>query len=232
MSNGSDVSFDLMEQPENKGALILPSVDLIRRDLVRLDEEMKKVKAKVDVYIITDEASAAAIIETRRQAKDIFKEIESSVASKIGHIKKLVADVNAVVKYYRDSIDAIVEAADGKIKTYQRQRQIEEAELRRKQQELIDKENERLRKLAEKKKVEPPPMIPPAPIIEEPKKTLATASGAKATMVDRWIFEVMNKEGVPEEYKMVDDKAVNAAIRQGVREIPGLRIFNDPYIKG
>jgi seryl-tRNA synthetase len=221
-----------MEQPENKGALILPSVDLIRRDLVRLDEEMKKVKARVDAYTITDEASAGAIIETRKQAKDIYKEIESNVASKIGHIKKLVADVNAVVKYYRDSIDAIVEAADGKIKTYQRQRQIEEAELRRKQQELIDKENERLRKLAEKKKVEPPPMIPPAPIIEEPKKTLATASGAKATMVDRWTFEVMNKEGVPEEYKMVDDKAVNAAIRQGVREIPGLRIFNDPYIKG
>jgi hypothetical protein len=231
MSNGSDVSFDLMEQ-ENKGALAIPTVAMIRGSLVRLDEEMKTVKARVDAYTITDEASAAAIIETRKQAKDIFKSVESAVTEKIGHIKKLVQDVNAVVKYYRDAIDAIVEAADGKIKVYQRQRQIEEAELRRKQQEIIDKENERLRKLAEKKKVEPPPMIPPAPIIEEPKKTLATASGAKATVVDRWTFEVTNKEGVPEEYKMIDDKAVNAAIRQGVREIPGIRIYNDPYIKG
>jgi len=44
---------------------------------------------------------------------------------------------------------------------------------------------------------------------------------------DTWEFEVVNFERVPLKYSMVDVEAVKQAVKDGVREIPGLRIYQD-----
>lgn len=42
-----------------------------------------------------------------------------------------------------------------------------------------------------------------------------------------WTYEVEDLGAVPHEYFSLDDKAVRAAIKSGVRTIPGLRIFDE-----
>ena len=51
--------------------------------------------------------------------------------------------------------------------------------------------------------------------------------GALTALQDRWVFEVVDITKVPTAYLQVNDAAVRAAIRSGVREVPGLRIWND-----
>lgn len=45
--------------------------------------------------------------------------------------------------------------------------------------------------------------------------------------VKRWRYEVIDLGSVPEGYLAVDDAEVKAAIKEGIREIPGLRIYQD-----
>ena len=62
---------------------------------------------------------------------------------------------------------------------------------------------------------------PPAPS-RVVRTDVGTASTRKV-----WKFEVTNKAQVPLDYLVVDDVAVRKAISAGVREIDGLRIFQD-----
>lgn len=49
--------------------------------------------------------------------------------------------------------------------------------------------------------------------------------GSTAFAVERWDYEIVDLEAVPDGYWTIDDEAVRQAITEGVRDIPGLRIF-------
>jgi FtsZ-interacting cell division protein YlmF len=51
--------------------------------------------------------------------------------------------------------------------------------------------------------------------------------GAVAFEKTRWRFEVVDPTQIPLGYLKLDDDAINAAIADGVREIPGLEIFEE-----
>jgi len=65
----------------------------------------------------------------------------------------------------------------------------------------------------------------PAPLPAlPPEKTTRTATGS-ATTTKRWTFEVVDLSKVPVDFVQIDAPMANASIRSGVREIPGLKIF-------
>jgi hypothetical protein len=51
--------------------------------------------------------------------------------------------------------------------------------------------------------------------------------GALTALRDCWTYEIVALHAVPQHLLQVNDAAVRLAIKQGTREIPGLRIFND-----
>jgi hypothetical protein len=51
--------------------------------------------------------------------------------------------------------------------------------------------------------------------------------GALTALVDRWTYEVVDMAVMPRGYLMPNDAAIRGSIKAGVRDIPGLRIFND-----
>ena len=51
--------------------------------------------------------------------------------------------------------------------------------------------------------------------------------GALTALADRWVWALEDITRVPTHLLQVNEAAVKLAIRQGAREIPGLRIFND-----
>ena len=51
--------------------------------------------------------------------------------------------------------------------------------------------------------------------------------GALTALKDNWVYEVVDITRVPTALLQVNDAAVRALVKQGARDIPGLRIWND-----
>jgi hypothetical protein len=70
--------------------------------------------------------------------------------------------------------------------------------------------------------------IPEAPRVEVKEAArVVSFTGNKASASVKWRGEVVDLEKVPRQYLMVNQRAIDAAIAGGVREIPGVRIFEE-----
>lgn len=58
-----------------------------------------------------------------------------------------------------------------------------------------------------------------------PAKSMDAGDGAKNKTSRVWRFEVVDAAHVPRQFLAVDEKSIRAAVAQGAREIPGVRIF-------
>ena len=56
------------------------------------------------------------------------------------------------------------------------------------------------------------------------------ALGSVATPSKRWVFRVTNELLVPREFLMVDERLIRAAVKEGVREIPGVEVYEEDVI--
>ncbi len=69
-----------------------------------------------------------------------------------------------------------------------------------------------------------------APIVQEPivpreSNVTRSESGVAAYQRKTWTFEITDETQIPREYLKVDDSKIRDAIKMGVREVPGLKIF-------
>ncbi len=69
------------------------------------------------------------------------------------------------------------------------------------------------------------PVVAPAPT-----GPVRTSSGSVGTS-KVWKFEIVNAGDVPREFLAVDEKLIRQAVRDGVRQIPGVRIFQGEQVR-
>jgi hypothetical protein len=65
-----------------------------------------------------------------------------------------------------------------------------------------------------------------APVIPETQRAVRTEEGS-AHQRKIWTYEVLDPALVPVEYKIVNEQSIRDAIKTGIREIPGVRIFEE-----
>lgn len=79
---------------------------------------------------------------------------------------------------------------------------------------------------AEAAPVQPPPPPTPAPLdLPAARPSVTRTESGSAHTRKRWKFEVVDAMQVPRQYLMVDDRLLRAAVSDGEREIPGVRIY-------
>jgi hypothetical protein len=104
--------------------------------------------------------------------------------------------------------------------------QDKEAEIERlaaKQAALkTDKAKDRVAQQIADVQAEPEPM--PVARVET---TLRDAGGGKAAMRKVWKFEVVDAGAVERQFLKIDEAAIRDAVRQGVRKISGVRVYED-----
>jgi len=66
-----------------------------------------------------------------------------------------------------------------------------------------------------------------APITPKQDTTVRTETGTTAFSKKPWKHEIVDVKLVPREYCVVSDSRIRDAIKQGVREIPGVRIYQE-----
>jgi len=146
------------------------------------------------------------ILESGRRIDNFFKELTHPAKEAV----EIVNDKMAV--WWR-------------IKEEERQKALDEARVAEAERLKAEHERERIQKDMEAEGVEAEeedlPELPPAVIVPD----APTASGT--TVRKTWSFTLMDLKKVPRIYLKLDEQAIRASIRDGVRDIPGLEIFEE-----
>ena len=91
--------------------------------------------------------------------------------------------------------------------------------------EEAEKLQEKLNAEAKEKNIEAPQVA--APVMPEPEKVARSETGSAAYSRKDWTFEVQDAAQVPREYCEVSAKLIRNAVKAGIREIPGVRIYKE-----
>lgn len=186
--------------------------------------ENLEIQLRSDISILCERANNHSIwdVESAAFASDLIKLLSTQLRRVDDERKRMVKPFNDGVKQINErfkNYTGPLEGAVAKLKMGLLAHQQAEEKLR--QQRL---EAERAAQVAVTVPLEnvPQPFVPPVP---KPTGILSTSHVRKV-----WSFELIDKSSVPLQFLTLDDKEVHAAIRSGVRDIPGVRIFEKETI--
>lgn len=151
------------------------------------------------------------LIEDKR--KEITKPLLDEKKQIDDFAKSVTAELNAAVKDLRAQI----------LKYEQEQERIRQEELRRLEAERRAREEELRRQMAEAHRVDPV-------VVQElqnlkSQQAVAVAETPKNSITKVWSYEIVEIGIIPREFLMPDDAKIKAAVRAGIRDIPGIIIF-------
>jgi len=198
---------------------------------IEIDQNPEVLEIKKDVVKLNKTAQALLV----QSDEDVIKatELLSKVKDRANRLEKartfLVKPLNDHIKTINASFKALSEPL-AKIEAYVKQqvvkyRQVVEAkrvEEEKKLQEKFEKKQEKLKEQG-KETFDLKPTIEATPI------KIASKSGA-ITAKKVWQFEIIDETKIPREYLIVDERKIREAIRNGVREINGVRIYETESI--
>ena len=159
------------------------------------------------------------------QIKSFKKTIDTQRKELIKLPYDYVRRVNAFAKEISKPLDDAETVIKQKLIDYEAKKELERREQEKKAEEERKRLQERLNKEAQEKGVEAV-ILPEVMFPKEEKNIVHTEGGDTIYTRTVWDFEVIDFAQVPDEYKVIDEKKVRQAInRLGIRDIPGLRIF-------
>lgn len=191
---------------------------LIKMELAKREDRFNFLVQEGIVLKIIDEKTKNKCIDLIRELKGLAGQYKNLLKP----IKEIVKRIEGNIKPYEKKLEELLgknskEGLRGQLGLWEMKVQEEarkrEEKLRYEQQKRYEEELAR----AEKQKEIPPP--PPPPVNIEVKKE----KGVSYTT--EYGYEVININEVDRQYLMLDEKKVRQHIKEGSRNIKGLRIF-------
>jgi hypothetical protein len=204
---------------------------------VILMTEFAPLQARITEFHITD-ATIYEAAEFRSELKAFREKAAASEKEIVSPLKKAYEDARAPYLALRKKIDEVESLLNKRLSEYaaaenerrrlieQREREVQLAALKAAQEEAEKKADvEAVIALEEAQAhVETKP--------QENKLRSVEIGTAKVSFRDNWTYEITNASELPREYLCPDTAKINAAVKGGAREIPGLRIYNQPIPVG
>lgn len=225
------IDFDAVNKEEKYSNVVdfsstMPTpLDYAKHHLMQFRSAIQAMQAEVNELDVDDSKTEAKAAEMTAQLKKIGKAIAEKQESIIGEASKFVNQVQKFTLPFRKDIEAIEAQVKRKLAVYgykkELQRRAEEAAARAAAAEVQAKID------AEASALGIEPVTIPLPVIPVESGPIRTESGT-TSFVKKWTYEVVDVSAIPARYMMADPTnrtAVMQDIRAGVREIPGLRIF-------
>lgn len=196
-------------------AIEIKERDVEVESVVRSLDELKQ---EVNSLVIDDEAGYARASEILAQIARLKKRLEERRQFFVKPLNDQVKRINNLFKSLQEPLDRMDKKLRDAISDYRRQME----QKKREEEEFLRKKREILARLAEKKgeTVAPPPPVETMPI----PAAVRTENGLVTTR-KVWTFRVIDESLIPREYLVLDESRVRKAIAAGVREIPGLEIY-------
>jgi hypothetical protein len=207
--------------------------------------EIERMKAQAFAHIVEDEQTHNEAITMAGQARKLTTAIEKKRKEIIEAPGEFVKTVNNFVKVFRDSLDEIeqklkagLQAHITKVQMEQRvSQELARIEAAKIQQQLnaraaaLNAQREAEARKAAQNGEPAVPMEPEvtAPVVVAPvvpvQKVFRSETGSSVHLRKDWVWEVLDISLIHAKYLMVDKVSVNQAVKSGIREIPGIRIY-------
>ena len=205
-----------------KIATLSRSVDVEDKELI-LAQEATGLEAQAiqfEVASDNDMVTATNLLGAIATAKKTLEEQRKFLVAPLNnHVKS----INNRFKEYSLPLERADKILRGKVMAYRQEQERKRREEEERLRKLAEKEQAKLAKKAAKKGLpEPPPII--IPHIEAPVRTVQADFGT-ASVKKVWTYEIVNENEIPREYLVVNEKKIAAVVKAGIREIPGVRIF-------
>ena len=186
--------------------------------------EVEKIEKANQPVITNANALTIKSADDETQAYDVLKQIKDRINLVEGQRTAITKPLNASIKQVNalfKTLSSPLKEADNiirkKILTFRQQR--EEAAAKR--------EAKLLAKIEEAEEDGDDDVVEQ---LEQRAAQVKARVGESSTM-KRWTFEVVDAWKVPSDYLIVDEQAIRKAVREGVREIKGVRIYQEESIR-
>ena len=197
-----------------------------QRDLAWAEDELKKMKVVSDSLVLKDETTLELAVSLTGQANRLFKKIEDARKAIVKDPNKFVKAVNNLCKKWTPKLKDIENSLKRKIGNYKYQQDLDRNKKIKEQNEAREDLQEAINKQAEEAGVDAPQIPAMAPVKKV--DTIARSDdGTSASITRPWVYEVTDEEAIPRKYCVPNPKKIKDAIKAGIREIPGVRIFQD-----
>ena len=214
-------------------ALALPEKD---KELIQVAAQAAVLEAKVGALIVTDKTLPMAneMLVQLKQARTVAEARRKFIVQPLrAHLKNL----DAYFAQFTGPLEKVDKALRDKLSDYHLEAQRKAAEAAREVATLEEKRREAEAKAARTRKAtthEAAQEVVQA-LAEQQQEAIQVAASAPARLSaaagstvaarQEWTFEVVDEALVPREYLEVNEVAVRKAVNAGLREIPGVRIF-------
>ncbi len=199
-------------------------LDEVREAMAVYDKQIDGMVAQAEALKIIDDDSNATAVSMAAQAKRLNNAIEDARTGFVKPHNEFVKQVNGLAKVYQGRFGAIEAGLKRKISVYSQEKELE----RRKQEEAARKAQAEIQAKidAEAKAAGVEPVKIEAPAVPVQSRVVRTEAGS-ASQRKVWKFEVTDPAAVPRSYLLVDEKSIREAVKMGVREISGVRIYEE-----
>jgi hypothetical protein len=218
---------------DNGQALVPASLDLA---LVkpRFDEYLERVnlfEKSAQALEVRDEETREQAANLAGGAKKLTKAIDSRRLEVTKEAREFISKVNAFIEKFTSRLKSAADLAGEKELQYIKLQEMKRREQEKLAQEAAARLQKQIDKDAKKKGIEP--IQVQAPVVAETKTTVRTEAGVTSYIHKIWTWEITNLSEIPEQYlkKIPDEKKLDEAVENGVREIPGVRIFEKEGIR-
>lgn len=174
------------------------------------------------ISTVKDQASAETAAGILSQIADARKQVDEARLATTKPFRDETASINERFKEILGPLNGIEQALREMVKDYRAKEQARLDEENAKAQAEYERAQEMERQRSQSVGV--PPRKIEAPEMKSV-ETLTTSTGRKVGTQKRWTYEIVDVEALPRQYMKPDGAKVQAAVRDGVREIPGVHIF-------
>ena len=172
---------------------------------------------------VKDQAGQVVATKLAANIRKIAKTVEDARKDYTAPINDHVKAVNGLAKEVSAPLDDAIRHLTGQLNQYAAHVELERRKAEEEARRQAEEEQKRLNAEAKAAGVE----APTVPEVLPAKQEATTVRTEEGTAYQRktWTFSVEKLGDVPREYMVLNESAVRAAIKNGVRSIPGMKIF-------
>jgi len=202
----------------------LSKIQQVQIDFKKYEAVVAEMKAKAAAITITDKATDIQAVEMIGQAAAMAKAIESKRKEIVKSPNEFVKAVNQFSRPYSDALAAIKGELDQKHIRFAQEEERRRLELQRKANEEAARLQSEINEAAKLANEDIQVVVAPVAVAQD--RVTRTQSGS-TSIRSVWAAEVTDFAILPDKYKKVDMASINTDVKGGIRNIPGVRIYED-----